>query len=83
MSKIGEEKRRKIKEEILRILYENNLKGVWTYQIADYVIRNNEFVLKLLRELEGEGLVKEVSGNRVRKRWRMDDRAYKIYRRLF
>jgi len=83
MSRIGEVKKKKIKEEILRVLYENNLKGLWTYEVADHVIRNNEFVLKLLKDLENDNLIKDVSGNKVRKKWMMSDQAYGVYSKLF
>ena len=59
MSKISEKKKDKIKGEILRVLYESFPNSLFTNKIADEIARNNEFVLKLLNEMENLKWVKK------------------------
>jgi len=59
MSKISEKKKDKIKGEILRVLYENFPSLLFTNKIAEEIARDNEFVLKLLNEMEDLKWVKK------------------------
>ena len=46
-------------------------------------IRDKEFILKLLREMERKNLVKNVTNKFTRKSyWTMTDQAYKKYKEL-
>lgn len=81
MSKLSDKKIEKVKSDVLSLLYENNLKPLYTFQIAEEIARDDEFVLKLLRNLEKNGLVKQANkGNR--RRWFMTDEAYKAYSQI-
>lgn len=88
MSKISEKKIQKIKEDVLSLLFEAGLKGLFTKQIADEIARNDEFVLKLLKELEEQKLTKQIEktkkGNTFirRKMWTLTNKAYDAYSQL-
>ena len=60
MSKISQEKIERIKEEILRILYENYPGFMYTNDVADAVVRDNEFTLSLLKELKKNNLLMNI-----------------------
>ena len=51
MSKISDGKKEKIKEEILRVLYEIYPEFKYTYQISDLILRDDEFTLNLLKTI--------------------------------
>ena len=78
MSRISEKKLEKIKADMLSLLYEHNLKPLYTVQIADDIARDDEFVLRLLKIMEKKGLVKQ-SNKGKRRRWIMTDKAYNAY----
>jgi hypothetical protein len=89
MSKLSNKKRERIKEEVLRVLYENSPKALFTSYIANEVIRDNEFVLSLMKEMERLGVVEGVKsrGNKsvkkkIRTRWRLTNRAFEEYKKL-
>jgi DNA-binding IscR family transcriptional regulator len=85
--KISEEKQKKISEQILAFLYSNMPKPMFTAHIAREIIRDEEFVKKLLLNLRKEGLVNEVKKNSSGKeylkrlRWKLSDKAYEAYKR--
>jgi len=78
MSKISQKKVDKIKSDILALLYEVNLKPLYTIQIANEIARDDEFVLRLLRGMEQDSLVKQANKG-SRRRWKMTDKAYGKY----
>lgn len=88
MSKISSRVREKIKEEILRVLYENSLKPLYTKKIADLILRNDEFTLVLLTELEEKKFVKRVKKTKqgtiftARKQWVLEPKIYSAYKNL-
>ncbi len=88
MSKISKKKIEKIKEDILAVLFEAKMRGLFTKQISDEIARNDEFVLKLLMEMEKQKLVKQMKKTKKgtefirRKQWTLTDQAYKAYKRL-
>ena len=88
MSKISQKKVEKIKEEILAILFESGLRGMFTKQISDEIARNDEFVLTLLQDMEKQNLVKQMKNTKKgtqfirRKQWTMTDKAYEVYKNL-
>ena len=88
MSRISPEKAKKIKEEVLAVLYEQNPKALFTKDIAVMIIRDEEFTKRLLLELKRDGLVMEVSLSekgvvyRARRRWQLSEATFKAYQRL-
>jgi predicted transcriptional regulator len=85
--KISKEKKQKISEQILSLLYSLAPKPVFTYYIAKEIARDEEFVKKLLIELKTKGLVNEIKRNskgkpyKKRTRWVLTDRAFSIYQK--
>ena len=85
MSKISDEKKEKIKEEILRVLYEIYPEFKYTYQISDLVLRDDEFTLNLLKELKELNLVtciEESKGGNIKRKWELNNLAYEKYKEL-
>ncbi|MDD5177906.1 MAG: hypothetical protein PHT54_01315 [Candidatus Nanoarchaeia archaeon] len=83
MSQISKGKIERIKQDILYLLYEANLKPMYTVNIANEVIRDDEFVLRLLVEMEKQGLVKQANKNTIRrKQWVMTNEAYGQFRKM-
>ena len=88
MSRISQKVREKIKEEILRVLYENAPKPLYTKQLADLILRNDEFTLDLLIELEKKNFVKKVKKTKqgiefaARKQWVLEPKIYLAYSKL-
>lgn len=83
--KIGEEKRLKLKEEILAILNDNPLKARFTNEIAKELIRDKEFTLRLLIEMRDDGHLKEIKVSKgkykVRRKWRISDVILREWKR--
>ena len=88
MSKISSQKKEKIKEEILSLLYESSPRSLFTIQIAEEIIRDNEFTKKLLLELKSKSLVEEVKRSKEgstylkRTKWKLTQEAYSAYKKL-
>ena len=88
MPKINDKNRQKIKEQILQILFENNLKPLFTANIAEEIIRDEEFVLDLLNELNKEGFLKKINKNikgkeyLSRRKWILKSKVYSQYKQL-
>ena len=85
MSKISLNKIERIKEEILRSLYESYPEFKYTYQVSDTVLRDDEFVLNLLKELKKLNLVtslEESKGDNVKRKWSLTNLAYDKYKEL-
>lgn len=86
MTRVSEKNKDKIKESILSILYHNSPKSLFGAEIAREIIRDEEFVKKLLFELERKGLITAIkkSSNGIdyskRIRWRLTNGAYKAYK---
>jgi hypothetical protein len=89
MPTISEKNKKKIKEQILQILFENNLNSLYTSNIAEELIRDEEFTLTLLKELEKEGFVKRLCKNSdgktylARKKWLLRPKIYSKYKALY
>lgn len=85
--KISKEKRDKISEQILAILFQNSPKLLFTFHIAKEIARDEEFVKELLLDLKNKGLISEVNKNpggilyKKRARWKLTDRAYDAYKK--
>lgn len=87
MPRISKEKIEKISEQILSYLYGVFPRMVFTVEVAREIARDEEFVKRLLLELEGKGLVVGVRKNSkgedylARMRWRLSNRAHEVYSR--
>lgn len=88
MPKISDKKIQKIKEGILSLLYENPAKPLFTVHIAEEMIRDEEFTLRLLEELNKEGLINKIQSNSdgkqylARKKWTLHPKVYSQYKQL-
>lgn len=87
MSRISQEKIKKIKEEILALLYNKFPHPLFTAQIAKELARDEEFIKKILLDLEKLGLVKKINEKKgkifVRKTlWQLTEKAYKAYKNI-
>jgi len=84
--KISKEKRDKISEQILALLFSNSPRPLFTFYIAKEIARDEEFVKSILKNLKKKGLVNEVNKNpegisyKRRARWKLSDKAYSIYK---
>jgi hypothetical protein len=85
--KISKEKREKISEQILALLYSVAPKPVFTFYIAKEIARDEEFVKNLLLELKKKNLLTEIKKNPKgktylrRSRWKLSDAAYEAYKK--
>ncbi len=84
--KLSKEKKDKIAEQILATLFSKSPKSLFTAQIAREIARDEEFILKLLKELKNKGLVINIKKNPKgvfysrRIRWRLSNKAYEAYK---
>ena len=84
--KISSQKKEKISEQILLVLYSSTPSPVFTSHIAKEIARDEEFVKSLLNELKNKKLVVEIKKNPKgidyarRSRWKLTDGAYEAYR---
>ncbi len=86
MTRVSESNQEKIKEAILSALYHSSPKALFGAEIAREIIRDEEFVKRLLLDLEKKGLVISVKKNSEgidylkRARWRMTNQVFKAYK---
>lgn len=84
--KISQEKKEKIQEQILSVLYSNFPKQLFTAEIARETARDEEFTKTLLKELWDKGLVIPIKKNSKgilfsrRIKWRLSNKAYDAYK---
>lgn len=84
--KISNNKKEKISEQILAVLYSNSPKSLFTLEVAKEIARDEEFVKYLLLNLKKKELVIEVKKNPKgilylkRSRWTLSDAVYKAYK---
>ncbi len=87
MPSISKEKKEKIQEQILSFLYGSFPKQIFTSDISHELARDEEFIKKLILDLEKKQLVTRVSKNSEgieytrRIRWRISNKAYEIYKK--
>jgi hypothetical protein len=87
MPKISKEKKERIQEHIISFLYASFPKQVFTSTISQELARDEEFIKRLLLDLEKKQLVVRVSkGPRGdtytrRIRWRISNKAYDVYKK--
>lgn len=88
MPRISQTKETKIKETILQLLFEQSPKSLFTYHIAQELARDEEYIKKLMQNLEISGLVASVKKNAKgldysrRIRWRLSNKAYDAYKKV-
>lgn len=83
MSKISEKNAERIKQEIARILFESNLVPLSTKAIADELIRDDEMVLRFLKDLQKHKIAKmHGEGKHKKKYWTLTSEAYVEYKKL-
>ena len=86
MPSISKEKREKIQEQILSFLFSCFPKQIFTSDIANELARDEEFIKKLLLDLEKKDLVTRITKNTEginysrRIRWRISNKAYEVYK---
>ena len=86
MVKISEEKRNKIKSNILSTLFEHSPKALFTAEIARELARDEEFIKRILMDLKSKLLVVPVTKNSKgdpfsrRIKWRLATKVYDIYK---
>lgn len=88
MPRISKEKEKKIQEAILHLLFQHFPKMLFTVKIAKELARDEEYIKKLLFDLEAKELVLRVNKNSQGKtysrrlRWRLSNKAYQAYKSL-
>lgn len=82
MSRLSELTKERLKQELLHILYEANLRPMSTKTLADELIRDDELILDLLTELRTQKVVSFVSVYTRKKYWTMTPEAYTEYKKL-
>jgi hypothetical protein len=85
--RISEQKKEKIHEQILALLYSISPQSLFTLNIAKELARDEEFVKSLLLILKKKDLVIEIKKNPnglpylKRSRWKLSDSAYQAYKK--
>ena len=88
MPKLSEDKIKRIKEELLSVLFDQSPKPILTSHLAREIIRDEEFTLKLLKDLKQAKLIKEIKKNSQgkeylsRRRWILTKEVYSQYKDL-
>ena len=83
---ISEKNKQKISEQILAYLYSISPRAVFTIQIAGEIVRDEEFIKRLLINLKKKGFVIDIKKNSKgipylkRTRWKLSDKAYSAYK---
>lgn len=88
MSKISKKNIKKIEEDVLRIVFDAGLAGIFTFKIAEELARDDEFVLRILKGLEKNEIIRQVKksgkGHEYyrKRKWVMTTNAYEKYKQL-
>jgi len=86
MVRISEEKKNRIKSNILAHLYEHFPKLLFTSEISKLEARDEEFTKQLLKELWDKEIVVPIKKNHKgtpfsrRIKWRLSNKAYEAYK---
>jgi len=86
--KISDQKKDKIKEHIIAILFKHSPQALFTSDIAHETARDEEFTKKILQEMKEQGFVNLVNMNQNgklysrRMRWRLNSQTYEAYKKL-
>ncbi len=87
MPRISKEKENKIIEQILYLLYYNFPKQIYTSDIAREIARDEEYVKRILLDMEKKDLIVKILKNSEginylkRIRWRISNKAYEFYKK--
>ena len=88
MPKISSQKIEKISEQVLLFLYSEFPRQIFTSKVAEELARDEEFIKKILIDLEKKGLVIKIDKNSLgyqysrRLRWRISNKAHQMYKKL-
>ncbi|MFH1823574.1 MAG: hypothetical protein ABH817_02575 [archaeon] len=88
MPKISDQKEAKIKEAILHLLFQQAPQPLFTALISRELARDEEYMKKLLLDLEKQGFVSAVKKNHRgldylrRIRWRLSSQTYGAYKKI-
>ena len=84
--KISQQKREKISEQILVVLYSKSPQPLFTSHIAREIARDEEFIKNILLKLKDKNILTEIKKNsrgkqyKRRSRWKLTEQAYNIYK---
>jgi len=84
--KLSQIKKDKISEQILSFLYHSFPSEPFTAEIAREIIRDEEFVKRILLDLKAKNLVVSISKNNKgepfsrRLKWRLSNKVYDVYK---
>ena len=87
--KISKKKKEQISKQILDFLYSKFPEPIFTSKIAEELARDEEFIKRILKELEEKKLTKKIILNSKgrkyikRRRWTLSDKVYKFYKNNF
>jgi len=84
--RLSQDKKNRIIEQILSFLYHSFPEEPFTAEIAREVVRDEEFVKRILFELKEKNLIIPIMKNKKgepfsrRLRWRLSNRVYEVYK---
>ena len=84
--RISEEKKEKISEQILSLLYSLFPQPLFTNKISQELARDEEFIKKILMNLEKKKLIKKIilseKGEKYKRkqRWTLTNKVYEFYK---
>ena len=84
--RLSQEKKDKITEQILSFLYHGFPNQPFTAEIAREIARDEEFIKRMLFELQEKGLVTPIRRNAKgdiftrRLKWRLSQKVYDVYK---
>lgn len=84
--RLSQDKKNRIIEQILSFLYNSFPKEPFTAEIAREVVRDEEFVKRILFELKEKNLVVSIMKNKKgepfsrRLKWRLSNKVYEVYK---
>lgn len=85
MSKLSSDKKQKISEQILSVLFNNFPNSLFTSKISEQIIRDEEFTKQLLFSLKENKLIISIHQNSKgtqylkRIRWRLSNQTHNLY----
>ncbi|MBM3246981.1 hypothetical protein FJZ17_00345 [Candidatus Pacearchaeota archaeon] len=83
--KLSKEKRDKISEQVLSLLFHSFPKQLFTAEVAKEIARDEEFIKTLLYDLKDKNLIVAIKKNEKglnfirRVRWQLTPEAFKVY----
>jgi predicted transcriptional regulator len=88
MPRISEEKKEKISEQILSLLFSKYPGSLFTVEVAKNLARDEEFIKDMLFRLVNKDLIVKITKNpegysyKRRLRWRLSNKAQEAYSKL-